>query len=167
MLPYYNKIQNYTLPILMPNPYNKSQQDFGKTYEDIFEEEVLTKTIIGFTATDTYNEVDFIGDTDKTLIMIELKTRKHSYNAFPTTIIPCGKVKYYKRFKTPKNKRLFFIFGFLDGDGNHSFYYIKYTSAVFNTLDKSNVLSGGLHYFIPMECLKECDDAFIKLIDNY
>lgn len=167
MLPYYNKIQNYTLPILMPNPYNKSQQDFGKTYEDIFEEEVLTKTIIGFTATDTYNEVDFIGDTDKTLIMIELKTRKHAYGTFDTTIIPCGKVKYYKGFKTDKQKRLFFVFCFLDGDNNHTFYYIKYSNQVFNTFERQDFLQGGQHYKIPMECLKPCDDAFIKLIDNY
>ena len=151
----------------MPNPYNKTQSVFGEEYEVIFKSEVLDKSAIDFKATDSWNEVDFVGESDKTLLMIEQKMRKHSYNAFPTTIIPCGKVAYYKGFKTPKNKRLFFIFGFLDGDGNHSFYYIKYTSAVFNTLDKSNVLSGGLHYFIPMECLKECDDAFIKLIDNY
>ena len=150
----------------MPNPYNKSQSVFGEEYEVIFKSDILNKSAIGFTATDTYNEVDFIGDTDKTLIMIEQKMRKHTYNAFPTTIIPCGKVKYYKGFKTPKNKRLFFVFGFIDGD-TYSFYYIKYTSAVFNTLDKSNVLQGGLHYFIPLDLLKPCDENFIELLNSY
>ena len=150
----------------MPNPYNKSQSMFGETYEQIFLKEVLDKSAIDFKATDSWNEVDFVGESDKTLIMVEQKMRKHSYNAFPTTIIPCGKVVYYKKVKTDKQKRLFIIFGFIDGDA-YSFYYIKYTSAVFNTLDKSNVLNGGLHYFIPMDYLKICDENFIELLNSY
>jgi Holliday junction resolvase-like predicted endonuclease len=151
----------------MPNPFNKSQSDFGETYEQIFLNEVLVKSDVGFIATDTWNEIDFVGNTDKTLIMIELKTRKHDYNTFPTTIVPCGKVKYYNSVKTTKNKRLFFVFCFIDADGNTSFYYIKYTTAVFKTLEKREVLNGGEHYFIPVDYLKVCDDAFIELLNNY
>jgi Holliday junction resolvase-like predicted endonuclease len=151
----------------MPNPYNKSQSDFGEAYEALFLTEILCKSVIDFIATDTWNEIDFVGNTDKTLIMIELKTRKHSYNTFPTTIVPCGKVKYYNSVKTPKKKRLFFVFCFIDGDGNHSFYYIKYTTALFKTLDRKAVLNGGDHYFIPVNYLNPCNQNFIALLNNY
>ena len=50
----------------------------------------------------------------------EIKSRRNKYNQYPTTIIPCSKIRNMKR------DRLVFVFNFTDG-----LYYIEYNKDKF------------------------------------
>lgn len=146
--------------------YNRSGADFGKKYEDIFESEILSKSDNIFKATAEFKEVDFIGECGDYEVLIELKSRKHSYGSFDTTIIPVSKIEYYRRYKPSlKYKRLFCVFAFIDTNNTHSFYYIKYDPKTFKSLEIKPVYNDP-HYYIPISLLTPCDNL-INRLDKY
>jgi hypothetical protein len=80
----------------------------------------------------------------------EIKSRRNRYNQYPTTIIPCSKVRNMKR------DRLVFVFNFTDG-----LYYIEYDKEKFAKYEikmveavrkRSGVVGKTLepHFFIPI-----------------
>jgi hypothetical protein len=80
----------------------------------------------------------------------EMKSRRNRYNQYPTTIIPCSKVRNMKR------DRLVFVFNFTDG-----LYYIEYNKERFakyeikmvEAVRKRNGVVGKTlepHFYIPI-----------------
>jgi hypothetical protein len=67
---------------------------------------------------DQYYPYDFEGDKG---CCIELKSRRNTYKAYPTTILPVGKILEFN------NKKQIFVFQFVDG-----FYYTEYEPTRFN-----------------------------------
>ena len=61
--------------------------------------------------------------TDNT-IYVELKTRRHYHNQYPTTIVGLNKIKFCK----DPTKKYYFAFAFNDG-----LYYIQYERDLFDT----------------------------------
>lgn len=96
---------------------------------------------------DQYYPYDFEGDKG---CCIELKSRRNTYRAYPTTIIPVGKILEFN------NKRQMFVFQFTDG-----FYYTQYEATRFNTYEikmittqrKGIVDKPKPHYCIPISDL--------------
>jgi len=83
----------------------------------------------------------------------EIKSRRNRYNQYPTTIIPCSKIRNMKR------DRLVFVFNFTDG-----LYYIEYNQEKFakyeikmvEAVRKRNGIVGRNeepHFFIPIIAL--------------
>jgi hypothetical protein len=104
-----------------------------------FNDETIKKT------TDRFCKYDFESPTCK----YELKSRKNTMRAYPTTIIPTHKVV---------DGNLIFVFNFTDG-----LYYIQYDKETFdrfNTFEMTDCRAGrygqtALHFSIPIEFLKE------------
>lgn len=80
----------------------------------------------------------------------EIKSRRNRYNQYPTTIIPCSKIRNMKR------DRLVFVFNFTDG-----LYYIQYDKEKFAKYEikmveavrkRGGVIGKNLepHFFIPI-----------------
>ena len=96
---------------------------------------------------DQYYPYDFEGDKG---CCVELKSRRNTYRAYPTTIIPVGKNLEFN------NKRQMFVFQFTDG-----FYYTQYEATSFNTYEikmittqrKGIVDKPKPHYCIPISDL--------------
>ena len=96
---------------------------------------------------DQYYPYDFEGDKG---CCVELKSRRNTYRAYPTTIIPVGKILEFN------NKRQMFVFQFTDG-----FYYTQYEATRFNTYEikmittqrKGIVDKPKPHYCIPISDL--------------
>ena len=83
----------------------------------------------------------------------EIKSRRNRYNQYPTTIIPCSKIRSMKR------DRLVFVFNFTDG-----LYYIEYNKEQFakyeikmvEAVRKRNGVVGKTlepHFYIPISDL--------------
>jgi len=93
---------------------------------------------------DRYNKYDFKDD----IYCYELKTRRNTYNYYPTTLISCDKIT---------NNKIICLFKFTDG-----LYYIEYDKELFNTFEKKPYVRGNNQYyenvkkdyfFIPIEKL--------------
>jgi hypothetical protein len=98
-----------------------------------------------------YATIDFY-DVDKSM-MIELKSRRNTYKAYPTTLLSSNKIK---KIRNDANKVLF-AFNFTDG-----LYYIEYKPEVFDTFqlapfqryDRTDKVEHPVeHYYIPIEAL--------------
>lgn len=106
-----------------------------------FNDETITKT------TGRYCKYDFESPTCK----YELKSRKNTMRAYPTTIIPTHKVI---------DDKLIFLFNFTDG-----LYYIEYDREIFDRFEKIEMTDyragrygqTALHYSIPISFLKNID----------
>ena len=89
-------------------------------------------------------------DAESKLTKYEIKSRRNTYSAFPTTIIPVDKTERIS------GDRLVFVFNFIDG-----LYYIvhhKETFAEYEVKDIKAYRNGGVqtykpHYMIPIEDL--------------
>lgn len=131
--------------------------DFGNQKE----EEMLIKLKNGFNTTNIFNTKELYPDNKyckwdfedtKTQVKWELKSRRNTYNKYPTTIIPTH--------KAPKDnsKDYYFVFQFTDGD-----YYIKYDEALFKTFNKRivKIIRAGIydnptpHFEIPITKLSQ------------
>lgn len=124
---------------------------FGLEKEDVILQSVKkyfdTKNIIK--SMDKYCVYD--AEDTSTHTRYEIKARRNKYNAYPTTIIP-----YHKRNGAKNNKRLIFVFGFIDG-----IYYIEYNEKLFNQFETKNITyyRKGIqpkplkHYCIPVSLL--------------
>ena len=93
-----------------------------------------------------YCQYDFEGDKG---CCVELKSRRNTYNKYPTTIVPTNKVLQFN------NNRQIFVFQFLENE----YYYIEYEATKFNTF-KTRMIStqrAGIvdkpkpHYEIPIK----------------
>jgi hypothetical protein len=126
-----------------------------------------------------YDIIDFYYDTDDMFFEIELKSRRNTLNAFPTTLLAKNKIRYYIRNKNNKvyNKKsaFFIIFGFPIDDGNnkdnenkvYEFYYIQYlknTFAGFETWYNVNEFNKP-YYLVPIELLKPIENL-VEILDN-
>jgi len=109
-----------------------------------------------------YDIIDFYYDTDKRFYEIELKTRKSTFNQYPTTILAKNKVQYYIRKKNnkeyDKTPAFFIIFGFptiTNGD-EYKYYYIQYTKAKFKCFDifENRFEDFKKYYKIPTDMLE-------------
>jgi hypothetical protein len=97
---------------------------------------------------DEYFPYDFEGSTHKT--SFELKSRRNTKNAFPTTLLACHKVR-----KNAEGKQVF-IFTFKDCNT-----YIEYDADLFSTFQKDMVYQNRYnkkdipkpHYYIPIKHL--------------
>jgi len=128
----------------------KTDLEFGLMRENdvlekikiFFNDETIRKT------TDKYCKFDFVSATCK----YELKSRKNTYRAYPTTIIHCHKIIDGKQI---------FLFNFTDG-----LYYIEYdkkTFDKFNIFEMTDYRAGRYgqtanHYSIPIELLKKINN---------
>jgi hypothetical protein len=91
--------------------------------------------------TDIYEKFDYIDDAGT---KYELKSRRNSMNAYPTTLIPKHKVLGGEQY---------FVFNFID-----KLSYIKYDKEVFDTFETKELVDGRygyqrdgvLHYLIPV-----------------
>lgn len=89
---------------------------------------------------------------------IEIKSRKNTYSAYPTTLITCNKI-----VEEP-NKRLYFIFNFTDG-----VYYIRYKKALFDTFEKkmfsriNQAYDEKEYLYIPIQYLKNLETCKPKI----
>ena len=108
---------------------------FGETF-------VNTKEKYG----DKYYKYDFEGDKGT---CVELKSRRNTYNAYPTTILPTNKVLQFN------TNRQIFVFQFLQNE----YYYIEYEATKFNTF-KTRMINtqrigivekDKLHFEIPIK----------------
>lgn len=91
-----------------------------------------------------YDTKDYLGEKYK----YELKSRRNTYKAYPTTIIPTDKVK--------EGVNYVFLFNFTDG-----LYYIYYSEELFKTFNQGTFQrrDGGqnnpnkIYWYIPIEYL--------------
>lgn len=99
-------------------------------------------------SSEQYSKYDFECDE----FYIEIKSRKCSYNSFPTTLLTCNKI-------TNVSKDLIFVFNFNDG-----IYYIKYDQDRFNNYLKKSFSRSGFsfdykdYYYIPINDLLKIQD---------
>ena len=85
----------------------KRDLDFGIASEDNLFSKI--KGVYGddVCKTSQYCKCDYESET----VMIELKTRRNSYNAYPTTMVPASKITYM----LDSGKKSFCLFYFTDG----------------------------------------------------
>lgn len=82
-------------------------------------------------------------------LLIEVKSRKNTYNKYPTTLITCNKV-----ISIPDDTKIVFVFNFTDG-----VYYIEYDEELFDTFSIITFSRANLsydekdHYQIPINHL--------------
>lgn len=94
---------------------------------------------------DRYSKYDFENES----YYIEVKTRKNSYNTYPTTLLTSNKI-------TKTDRSLIFIFNFTDG-----IYYIEYDEKIFNCFEKklfsriNKKFDMKDYYYIPIDMLKK------------
>jgi Holliday junction resolvase-like predicted endonuclease len=142
----------------------------------IYEEDLLKllnepadKSPIIFKDTPRWSELDFIAETDKTNIFIELKGRNLKMNAFKTTYIIESKIKYFRlinNLNPSKQNRLYLVFAFIPYDNNSNikdYYYIKYTPSIFKSFTRKIVFNKS-NIEIPIECLKPISDFKDEII---
>jgi hypothetical protein len=122
--------------------------DFGKKWE----KEILDKINIRWKKDEIletknlYSKYDYEGKKYK----YELKSRRNSYNQYPTTLIAKDKIL--------NDKKQIFLFNFTDG-----LYYIKYRESkfqnykckLFRRYDRGNIDLEKFYYYIPIEDLKK------------
>jgi Holliday junction resolvase-like predicted endonuclease len=124
-----------------------------------------------FKDTPRWSKIDFICETNKTNIFIELKTRNFKITDFNTTIITESKIRYYQSLnKVNENKqnRLILIFAFIPSDNNKNirdYYYIKYEPQLFKRLERK-IIFNKTNIEIPTEYLKPIAD-FAEYIKKY
>ena len=97
-----------------------------------------------------YSHFDFYNDSN----LIELKTRRNSKNAYPTTMIGMNKINFFLN----SNDTCYAFFSFTDG-----LYYIVINDDI---IKKCNINNGGRcdrgyiennkYLFIPVDLLKPC-----------
>ena len=147
--------------------YNEITSKQGDKYEAIFYDNYLKDCCISFSPTDRFNRLDYIGQTDKSDIFIELKSRNINIDTYPTTIIPVSKIEYFKeisKLNPSRQSRLYLIFAYGYKE-DKQFYFIKYEPTLFKQLNISQVFNKN-HYDIPTEYLKPIADFDSKLL-NY
>jgi hypothetical protein len=128
----------------------------GDKYEAILYDTYLKDCPVSFEATDRFNRLDYIGQTDKSDIFIELKSRNVDKNTYKTTIIPVSKIDYFKelsKLNPSRQSRLFLIFAYGYKE-DKQFYFVKYEPTLFKSFNISLVFNKP-HYDIPTEYLKE------------
>lgn len=117
-----------------------------------FTEDVDIKSTKELYPNNKYCKWDF---EDATGVKWELKSRRNTYNRYPTTIIPCHKTN-----NNDTEKGLYFVFQFTDGD-----YYIAYNAELFATFATRMIKINRvgkydpptLHWEIPIELLTIID----------
>lgn len=147
--------------------YNETTAKQGDKYEAILYDTYLNNCCINFIPTDRFNRIDYIGQTDKNDIFIELKSRNINIDAYPTTIIPVSKIDYFKeinKLNPSRQSRLYLIFAYGCTD-DKQFYFIKYEPTLFKSFSISKVFNKN-HYDIPTEYLKPIAD-FNNKLQNY
>jgi hypothetical protein len=147
--------------------YNEITAKQGDVYEAILYDTYLNNCCISFTPTDRFNRLDYIGQTDKSDIFIELKSRNINIDTYPTTIIAVSKIEYFKsisKLNPTRQSRLYLIFAYGYKD-DKQFYFIKYEPTLFKLFNISKVFNKN-HYDIPTEYLKPIADFNSKLL-NY
>lgn len=128
------------------NDYNfgiQNEKNIMNLLNKVFEEE-FEKT------TNPYALYDFIGNKGT---IIEMKSRRNTYNQYPTTIIPVHKV-------VSGFKKHIFLFQFTDGS-----YYIQYDADRFSKYEKKDITTyrKGIvdkpkpHFCIPIQDLTLCN----------
>jgi hypothetical protein len=147
--------------------YNETTAKQGDKYEAILFDTYLKNSDIFFETTDRFNQLDYIGQTDKTNIFIELKSRNINIDTYNTTIIPVSKIDYFKeisKLNPSKQSRLFLIFAYGYKE-DKQFYFIKYEPTLFKSFTKSQIFNKN-HYDIPIKYLKPIAD-FAEYIKKY
>ena len=114
----------------------QNQHDVLKTLQSKFSSSIVETK-------DKYCKYDFIDSLGN---HYEVKSRRISKEAYPTTLLPAHKI-----LQTPV--RQFFIFKYIDKVS-----YIEYNEAVFNTFTTGLVTDArqgrdDLHYYIPVSSL--------------
>jgi len=102
--------------------------------------------------TERWAKYDFVSK----YINIEMKSRKNSYNKYPTTLLTCNKIK------EEENKKIYFVFNFVyDMRRDLSeIYYIRYREDKFSKYEKKMFSRAKEswdekeYYYIPIEDLK-------------
>lgn len=99
-------------------------------------------------STDKYATIDFTSNTH----LVELKTRRNSFNKYPTTMIGKNKIDYLLK----NEKKGIVVFKFTDG-----LYYLEITT---DNINKFGLEEGGrsdrgyderqMYYYIPTKMLK-------------
>ena len=121
---------------------------------------ILNKNVDIFRHTPRYCELDFIAETGKTNIFIELKSRNIKINAYKSTIFPLNKIEYYRNLRQLNrevNNILLLIFSFIDENGDNNYYYIQYNKDLFSSYKKMK-LPNGIYYNILIKDLKPLDE---------
>ena len=104
-----------------------------------FNDDTISKT------KDRFSKYDFESQTCK----YELKSRKNTYRAYPTTIIPCNKIV---------DGKLIFLFNFIE-----DLYFIEYDKETFDRFEKIEMRDyragrygqTALHFAIPIDLLTQ------------
>jgi Holliday junction resolvase-like predicted endonuclease len=156
---------NQTIPTThsTDNIYNS-----GRIYEEYLLKLLSATSPIIFKDTPRWSELDFIAETDKTNIFIELKGRNLKINAFETTYIIESKIKYFRlinNLNPTKQNRLYLVFAFIPDDNNNTkdYYYIKYNPSIFKTFNRKIVFNKS-NIEIPTKCLKPIRDFSFEII---
>jgi hypothetical protein len=147
--------------------YNETTAKQGDKYEAILYDTYLKYCNISFETTDRFNRLDYIGQTDKSDIFIELKSRNINIDTYDTTIIPVSKIEYFKeisKLNPSRQTRLFLIFAYGYKE-DKQFYFIKYEPTLFKSFTKSQIFNKN-HYDIPTDYLKPIAD-FAEYIKKY
>ena len=84
--------------------------DFGINGENGIK--TIIENLLLTTITKTYNKFDVMDYIDSEGDYYEIKTRRNTYNQYPTTMVGENKIKFCKT----SNKYCFFFFRFTDGD---------------------------------------------------
>ena len=118
----------------------KKEADIITTLSTFFEKD-LKKT-------DHFCKWDF--EDEERNLTIELKSRRNTMMAYPTTLIPIHKI-------TNETQNLYFVFHFID-----KLAYIKYEKDTFDTFKTCYITARGRdrgadHYLIPISLLKSIE----------
>ena len=144
--------------------------NIGRKYEDALLI-ILQQPQYIFKDTPRWSEIDFICETNKTNIFIELKTRNFKITDFNTTLITESKIRYYQslnKLNENKQNRLILIFAFIPSDNNkkiRDYYYIKYEPQLFKQLERK-IIFNKTNIEIPIEYLNPIAD-FAEYIKKY
>jgi hypothetical protein len=118
----------------------KKEKDIITTLSTFFEKDLLKTT-------DHFCNYDFT--TNENDLTIELKSRRNTMTAYPTTLLPIHKVN--------DRENLYFVFHFID-----KLAYIKYEKEVFDTFKTCYITArgrdkGAMHYLIDVSLLKSIE----------
>ena len=134
---------------------------FGKKKEDEVKPILEEKFNCELQQGSKYATIDFFNQ-DKS-IYIELKSRRNTYNKYPTTLLTSNKIK---KIQDNTTTEYYFVFNFTDG-----LYYIKYDKTVFDEIEcgtfqrfhrQDKDEKPVEHYYIPIEKLTPLSD-FIRI----
>ncbi len=94
-------------------------------------------------------------DFESDYVLVELKSRRNKYSAYPSTMISKGKIDAMLSKSSKSNKQSFCVFNFTD-----DVYFIEITPSI---IDKFEIRQGGRcdrgraefnqYYYIPIELL--------------